>query len=259
MDQGVAPDFQMTVIVPCYNEAKRFDLNYWEYIVGATQEIRWIFVDDGSSDHTSELLSAIPGGVKVKRLSNNLGKAEALRWGFQEAILHESEVIGFIDADQSFDRDEVVQICKKFKQKTEWTSSNQNYMAVFMSRSFLLNEVETFYGAFRKYFGTLVSKIYSAIWSELPPDTQCGFKFFISDNTLALAMSTAFANSWFFEIETMMRIRIALDNPLVIKVVPLRYWIQVEGSSTDKSNTLNSAWQIVRTFFKLISFRVKTL
>lgn len=259
MNQGVALDFEMTMIVPCYNEAKRFDLNYWDYIVGATKNIRWIFVDDGSSDHTSKLLSTIPGGVKVKRLSNNHGKAEALRWGFQDAMLHESEVIGFIDADRSFDRDEVVQICKRFKQKTEWASSNQNYMAVFMSRSSLVNEVETFYGAFRKWLGTLISKIYSAIWSELPHDTQCGFKFFISDNTLSLAMSTPFANSWFFEIETMMRVRNVLDNPLVIKVIPLRYWIQVEGSSTDKSNTLNSAWQIVSTFFRLISFRVKTL
>jgi glycosyltransferase involved in cell wall biosynthesis len=187
----------MTMIVPCYNEAKRFDLKYWEYVVGATKDIKWIFVDDGSSDNTSELLSEIPSEVEVRRLSNNLGKAEALRWGFRKAILQESEVIGYIDADQSFDKDEVVQMCKRFKQRTEWTSSNQNYIAVFMSRSSLLNDVASLGGAFRKLFGTLISKINSAIWSELPSDTQCGFKFFRIIINLGYIFFTFNTLEWF--------------------------------------------------------------
>jgi glycosyltransferase involved in cell wall biosynthesis len=258
MAQNVSSVFKMTMIVPCYNEGMRLDLNYWNHVIDATKDIKWIFVDDGSSDNTSELLSEIRGG-EVRRLTNNLGKAEALRWGFREAISQESEVLGYIDADQSFNKDEVVQMCTRFKQRTEWTSSNQNYIAVFMSRSSLLNGAASLGGTFRKLIGTLVSKINSAVWSELPSDTQCGFKFFRVNDKLLLALHDSFPNSWFFEIELLIRIRRFQDNPLVINVVPLNYCFHVKGSSTDKINTLNSVWQIVNVLLKLISFRRKCL
>lgn len=249
----------MTMIVPCYNEGKRLDLNYWKHIVLATKDIKWIFIDDGSSDNTSELLSQIPGGVEVKRLSSNFGKAEALKLGFLEAILRENEVIGFIDADQSFDKEEVVQMCNRYRHITEWNSSSQNYIAVFMSRKSISNDLASLGSAFRKLFGTMVSKINSAIWSELPSDTQCGFKFFLVTDNLVSALRDSFSNSWFFEIELLMRIRSIQDNPLVINVVPLQYCFHVKDSKTGKSNTLNSVWQVVTVFLKLILFRMRRL
>lgn len=259
MAKHMSSVFNMTMIVPCYNEEKRLDLNYWEHVVLATKDIKWIFIDDGSSDNTSELLSQIPGGVEVKRLSSNLGKAEALRLGFQDATLQDNEVIGFIDADQSFDREEVVQMCKKYRHRAEWNFSNQNYIAVFMSRNSISNDVASLGGAFRKLFGTLISKINSAIWSELPSDTQCGFKFFKVSDKLLLALHDSFSNSWFFEIEMLMRIRSIQGNPLVINVVPLKYCFHVKDSKTSKGNTLNSVWQVVNVFLKLISFRMRHL
>jgi dolichyl-phosphate beta-glucosyltransferase len=262
LQSTVAPEtsnvYNMAMIVPCYNEEKRIDLDYWANIVNATKDVNWIFVDDGSTDTTSNLLSKISNRVEVKRLQNNFGKAEALRWGFRDAMLQGAEVIGFIDADGSFDRNEVVELCRRFQQKEHWEDHNKTYMAVFMSRSHLLNAASPSVGAVRRKFGKIISKINSLIWSELPNDTQCGFKFFKSDSKLSVSMSTAFSNSWFFEIELLIRIRSLQDTPLIIKEVPLSSIRHVKGSHTGKGNLFNSLKQILNTFIMLISFRLSS-
>jgi len=206
----------MAMIVPCYNESMRISLDYWDQIIEATDTIDWIFVNDGSSDDTPKLLSQISGGLRttVLNLPHNKGKAEALRIGFLEATAREYEIIGLIDADGSFEKQEVIALCQKFQNKHEWDSSQQSYDAIFMSRNSLLNGVESV-SLLRKFSGFVVSSFNSAVWRELP------------------------------------------KLPLFIKEVPLNFCKHIEGSKTDKSNTLDSVRQIFSTFFKLVSFRLR--
>jgi len=257
MDQNVISPFRLAMVVPCYNESKRINLDYWSYIVRATIGISWFFVDDGSSDSTYELLHKLErnAGIQVLRLRQNLGKAEALRAGFRNAIEQGNDVIGFIDADGSFDREEVIEVCKRFQQKNQWNSPNHDHLAVFMSRNSLSDGVE-YLSTLRRISGLLISKINSTIWKELPTDTQCGFKFFRRNKGLYLAMSHPFSNSWFFEIELLMRIRQGSQTHLKIKEVPLRFCQHISGSNTDRTNFLNSAWQVLNVALKLIQFRL---
>ena len=246
------------MIVPCYNESMRISLDYWNQIIEATDTIDWIFVNDGSSDDTPKLLSQISGGLRttVLNLPHNKGKAEALRIGFLEATAREYEIIGLIDADGSFEKQEVIALCQKFQNKHEWNSSQQSYDAIFMSRNSLLNGVESV-SLLRKFSGFVVSSFNSAVWRELPKDTQCGFKFFNFSNTPKSTILKPFSNSWFFEIEFLIRLREIKHLPLFINEVPLNFCKHIEGSKTDKSNTLNSVQQIFSTFFKLVSFRLR--
>lgn len=99
---------QMSLVIPCHNEAKNVEpfimrvrdcMN--EPIAPKTLEL--VFVDDGSTDNTFEILSqqiATPAtnniSIKAIELSRNFGKEAALLAGLQNA---KGKLIGFIDAD----------------------------------------------------------------------------------------------------------------------------------------------------------------
>ena len=68
-----------TLVVPCHNERERLDLEAFRV---AEQEFPWLrllFVDDGSTDGTAEVLQ----GFRVSQLNKRQGKAGALDGDFQ--------------------------------------------------------------------------------------------------------------------------------------------------------------------------------
>lgn len=83
---------RISVIVPCYNEEKVLPLFYKEtekvlrQIEGA--EYEWIFIDDGSKDHTVDLLKSFVHQnphCKYISFSRNFGKEAAMYAGLQNA------------------------------------------------------------------------------------------------------------------------------------------------------------------------------
>ncbi len=102
----------VTIIVPCFNEEETIPLlrDVLERLIVALEdryEVELLFVDDGSTDRTRELLEkdapALRGRVLVHE--ENCGIAEAFRTGFSEA---RGGVICTIDADCTFDPMELV-------------------------------------------------------------------------------------------------------------------------------------------------------
>ena len=79
-----------TIVVPCYNEAKRLDTAAFIEALDTRPWLRLIFVDDGSRDATlavlGEIKSAKPAQVSITSLSLNRGKAETVRRGMLEAL-----------------------------------------------------------------------------------------------------------------------------------------------------------------------------
>ena len=79
----VAP---LLLVVPCYNEASRFDATAFLDAVQALPALRLCFVDDGSTDTTGHVLRTLqqraPDRIEILTLAQNSGKAEAvrLRW-----------------------------------------------------------------------------------------------------------------------------------------------------------------------------------
>ena len=92
-----------TVVVPCYNEAGRLKTaEFAEFLAGpAGENIRILFVNDGSSDGTLAMLERFrkshEAHVQVLDQQPNAGKGEAVRAGLLAALrLGESEFVGFL-------------------------------------------------------------------------------------------------------------------------------------------------------------------
>ena len=100
--------------MPCYNEASRWRIDYWQDIL-SIPNIDFLFVDDGSSDDTFSILKDyLAIHVSRLKLPINRGKAEAIREGF----LYNHSVgdptnyshIGFMDTDGAIAKDDILAI-----------------------------------------------------------------------------------------------------------------------------------------------------
>jgi glycosyltransferase involved in cell wall biosynthesis len=80
----------LTLVVPCYNEAKRFDVAKFSEALARFPGLQLLLVNDGSSDATAAVIEAFaagaPGRVRTLSLPQNRGKAEAVRVGMQAAM-----------------------------------------------------------------------------------------------------------------------------------------------------------------------------
>ena len=239
----------ITLIVPTYNEASRWPHEYWNSLL-SIDSIRWIFVNDGSSDGTKDLLSNLtnPMNYEVINVKENKGKAEALRNGFQHYFsnhfVDERQLVGFIDADDAFRRDDLLRVCEiarskqsKFIEGTtpEGVVSTQ---AVWASRIALSGRnIER--KRFRHYLGRLVAHFLNLKIERLPYDSQCGFKIFSSTKDLEDAMVTPFQTRWFVDIEILLRLRRQRD--FIPWEEPLESWIDIPGSHLTFRETIRIA------------------
>ncbi len=90
----------VSIIIPALNESKRIE-EILSQIKGHPKVVEIIVVDDGSSDGTSYVVRNFvrlnpDSGVRLIQLEHNLGKADAMEIGVQQAS---SDVIMFLDAD----------------------------------------------------------------------------------------------------------------------------------------------------------------
>ena len=110
---------EISVVIPCYNEAKNVDFLYGCLTPVMQQIVRsWeiIFVDDGSSDETySNLrtLSQKDDRVTVVRLRRNFGQTAALQAGFDAA---RGEIVVSMDADMQHDPTDIPLLLAKLQE-----------------------------------------------------------------------------------------------------------------------------------------------
>lgn len=94
-------EFNLSVIIPVYNEAKTIrDIVRRVQAVRLASEI--VIVDDGSTDGTRQVLSELAGqdGVRVFMHERNQGKGTAVRTGIRHAT---GDVLVIQDADLEYD------------------------------------------------------------------------------------------------------------------------------------------------------------
>ena len=117
MAQFIKPK-SLSVVVPVRNEEDNVAELIFEIRKSLKNKIKYeiIYVDDGSTDDTFSVLQLLKKNknVEVLRLQSNLGKAEALRMGFLNALNRDFDFVGLIDSDESFNIHEVVELCNTF-------------------------------------------------------------------------------------------------------------------------------------------------
>jgi dolichyl-phosphate beta-glucosyltransferase len=246
---------QCTLVVPCYNEAKRLDLRTFEVFFPLHENIQWIFVNDGSTDSTlvmlEDLADRYPGKVRVVNQQPNQGKAEAVRQGLLEAYANgNSELVGFWDADLATPLDTIPEMIEILEQ-------NLRIEMVFGSRVKLLGR-QIHRQAIRHYLGRVFATTVSTLLGLPIYDTQCGAKIFRSSRELAAVLSERFISRWVFDVEILARLMKNRDFnvPLMESVIyelPLRKWQDVGGSKikpTDFFKALFEVWVIWWTYLR---------
>lgn len=237
-----------TVVVPCYNEAGRLRLDQFGRFLEAPQNIRLLFVNDGSRDGTlavlRELEAKYPGRAQVLNQERNTGKAEAVRCGMLHAIAHaDSAYTGFWDADLATPLADIATM-------RQLLAARSDLQMVFGARVRLLGrsiERRTVRHYLGRCFATCVS-----IMLRLPIyDTQCGAKLFRITPDLRQVLSTPFQSRWIFDVEIIARfLQLHRNDPgwasHAIYEHPLERWQDVAGSKVHPADFLKALFDLLR-------------
>jgi dolichyl-phosphate beta-glucosyltransferase len=189
----------IALVVPCYNEASRLPLEYWNTLL-ELPDFYWIFVDDGSKDATHEILVNLTeqhAHAEVLKLARNSGKGEAVRQGLLHALkIHPNVPVGFVDSDGSFEIFDIL----RFAHLYNMLESDGQPHAVWASRQHLAGR-STDREPARALISATISSLLHLGNRAMPRDTQCGFKIFPATEQLQTALSTPFTSRWLFDTE----------------------------------------------------------
>ena len=223
----------VTLVVPCYNEAKRFDPAKFSQALARFPGLQLLLVNDGSSDATEAVITAFASTsaerVRTLSLSHNRGKAEAVRAGLQAAIDSGAVWLGFWDAD----------LATPFEALEEFSAAAARHpeaRALIGSRVRLLGR-EIDRNPVRHVLGRMFATAASVALDLAVYDTQCGAKIFLSDETLRSALQEPFASRWIFDVELLQRLdagwlrTTGRRATAYLVEVPLLAWQDVRGSS----------------------------
>lgn len=108
----------ISIVVPVYNEEESLEAFYAELmrvLPSLSKEYEIIFVDDGSFDNSLTILKSFAhknNHIRIFSFRYNMGKAEALTFGFQKA---KGDYIVTLDADLQDQPSEIYKLLKKAK------------------------------------------------------------------------------------------------------------------------------------------------
>ena len=221
-----------TIVVPCYNEARRLDAGaFRDYVEGGYAE-RFVFVDDGSSDGTAAILQELrdfaPQQFDFISLTKNSGKAEAVRQGILKALDDQPDFVGYWDADLATPLDAIPGFCRLLERE-------DRLQIVLGSRVKLLGRTIQ-RRLLRHYPGRVFATLVSMALRLPVYDTQCGAKLFRVSPEIRSLFEVPFRSNWVFDVELIARFirahRIAGGPPPeeVIYEKALDEWRDVAGS-----------------------------
>jgi dolichyl-phosphate beta-glucosyltransferase len=237
------------IVIPCYNEARRFPVDEFMAFAGSHAEICFCLVNDGSSDETEALLESLrirfPDRILVCNLSENKGKAEAVRTGMLAGLQQfSSGFFGYFDADFSTPLEEAFRLQGFFREKPTLGfcfGSRMAIVGVTIERKL-----------HRHLIGRIIATFISNILHLVVYDTQCGAKIFRRD-LAEKVFEHPFLTRWLFDVEIMARIIGMHRGERIEDVmfeVPVSSWIDKGGSKI--------SWVYgFRVFFDLYKIRRK--
>ena len=219
-------DKDILLVVPCFNESDRWNVSYWDSL-NEIENIKLIFVNDGSSDNTKRKIEEITNRTShtLLDLPKNCGKAEAIRLGFQEAFRMAPNAVGFLDADGAFPIEDVKIQLNVFRE----LSDHKKNVTVWSSRVKLAGRAID-RRLLRHYMARTISTFLSLRLKYTIYDTQSGMKIFPFNNELVETMSIEFSTRWFVDLEIFLRWRAIHGEALEIWEEPLRGWRDIGGS-----------------------------
>ena len=224
---------EIVVVLPCYNEARRLDMEAVESFLRNSSDVTLLFVDDGSTDDTPLLLERIrqraPAQVCTLRLNANRGKAEAVRRGFVAALRRQPAIVGYWDADLSTPLEMIPRLAEALRTRPNVQLAMGSRVAM-LGRQIRRNPWRHLAG---RAFATAASMVL-----RLPVyDSQCGAKLIRVTPYTAELFSRPFQSRWIFDVELLARIAthtgLGSESPCAEALFyehPLESWHDVAGS-----------------------------
>ena len=219
---------KVAIIIPCYNEADRLDVNKFVDYHLQNKHVHFYFIDDGSTDNTiiilNEIMSKINSHVTLLKNESNKGKAESVRLGVIESFSMNPDFIGYLDADLAAPIEEIDHLLNIIRADTKKE-------VVFASRIQLVgNEIKRNY--LRHFIGRVFATCVSILLKIRIYDTQCGAKIF-SKKVCEKIFVEKFISQWLFDIELFARLISIYGIDKTIKISfeqPVRKWMDIEKS-----------------------------
>jgi len=238
------------IVIPCYNEASRLEWKIFSDYAGEHPNVHFLFVNDGSSDATGEILAAMSeknkGQFACINRAYNLGKAQSVREGVLYSLSwREFDYIGYFDADLATPLEEIDWLLNHLQEDPDIV------LAFGSRRKTRKNMIER--NALRHNLGRLYAGFITGLLSLDIYDTQCGAKIF-KTSTAKQIFQSPFIDRWLFDVEIFCRIKKMTGKKAraVIKEVVLRRWEEKGHSRIRKIDILKLPVKTVRIFFKYL-------
>ena len=237
------------VIVPCYNEEKRLNLDEFRTATQDYPSIHYIFVNDGSTDQTAALLQEFckenPEQLYYLAMAQNSGKAEAVRTGVFHALQHDNnyDFVAFWDADLATPLSDV----PKF---VEILANSDNNIVMGSRVKLLGRNVQR--KLLRHYLGRIFATCASLLLRLPVYDTQCGAKMFRNTPEIRRAFSQPFRVDWVFDVELLGRLLILErlgEGATVVETTveyPLYTWTDVPGSKVRPAHFVKAGFEFLK-------------
>jgi dolichyl-phosphate beta-glucosyltransferase len=235
----------LQLVIPCYNEALRLDTSTFVRFVTARRDVGLLFVDDGSTDSTAQVLKELAeksdGRVDTLLLPNNRGKAHAVQRGMVAAIDGQPELVGYWDADLATPLDAIDEFIRVL-------NTHPDIDIVIGSRVKLLGRRIDRH-AHRHYAGRVFATAASLALRLDVYDTQCGAKIFRVTPEIRRVFASPFVSKWVFDVEILARYANVVGTERAassIYELPLTTWTDVPGSKVRMRHGLRALWDIAR-------------
>jgi dolichyl-phosphate beta-glucosyltransferase len=239
---------RVSIVIPCYNEASRLNVEQFTTFSLPGHELRVLFVNDGSHDATLDILQQIHHASKITdilNLESNSGKAEAVRRGVLQAFEKQPDYVGFWDADLSTPLEEIPVFCDALERRPKTD-------IVFGARVKLLGRCID-RKPWRHYVGRCFATAVSLALSLGVYDTQCGAKLFRANQVLREAFAKPFVTRWIFDVEIIARYMShyapqCIDVTERIEELPLMQWRDVAGSKLKMHDGIRAFGDLARIY-----------
>jgi glycosyltransferase involved in cell wall biosynthesis len=238
-----SPTLDLSIVIPAYNEESRLPKTLdaiFAYLQSRPFRAEILVVDDGSSDGTCALVTALQSKYAALRLisnGKNRGKGFSVRHGMLEA---RGDIALFSDADLSTPIEEADKLIAALRDK--------GFDAAIGSRAVDRTLIEVHQSVIREQAGIFFNCMVRWIMGIEFSDTQCGFKAFCRDRA-QIIFEQQRVERFGFDPEILF---LAKRNGLRVAEIPVRW-------SHDPATKVNVAGDGVQMFLELLRIRWNAL
>ena len=206
--------------------------------------VRVCFVNDGSRDNTRAVLEGLqqqqPDQIEVLHLSQNHGKAGAVRAGILHCAGQSVDYLGYLDADLATPLDAIGDL--------QTALDRQPALDLVMGSRVKILGADIQRDPFRHYVGRVIATFISNILKLPVYDTQCGAKLFRRGIVTNL-FQEPFISPWLFDVELLARLIRQHGRASVadhVAEVPLKQWIEQSDSRISSGYVFKMWYELYR-------------